>query len=136
VAWHHGASAGQERGQAEEGLLFQPLNEGGVAQPQADGSGVVPACKGRSDSVLPCGRRVLRFHWHWWGVSMAFSRKDMRHLSHALAIAGIIGAKKLVWQAAAALGVGAESASDSGSDGRRSTRKKTQRAVRPVRSRT
>jgi hypothetical protein len=42
---------------------------------------------------------------------MAFSRKDMRHLSHALAIAGIIGAKKLVWQAAAALGVGAESAS-------------------------
>jgi RHS repeat-associated protein len=54
---------------------------------------------------------LLRWHWHLWGFSVALSKNDMTHLSDALTAVGIALAKKLAWQAAAALGVGALTAS-------------------------
>jgi RHS repeat-associated protein len=88
----HPGEANQSAPFVEEGTLFRP----------AEGTIRLPVCKAHTTG--PCTRRILRFHWHWWGVSIALSRNDMNHLSEALGVVATIGAKKLVWEVAAALG--------------------------------
>jgi RHS repeat-associated protein len=80
----------------EEGTLFQPANG-------SERTTGLLVCK--PHATTPCTRRILRFHWHWWGVSIALSRNDMNHLSEALGVIATIGAKKLIWEVAAGLGV-------------------------------
>jgi RHS repeat-associated protein len=106
AVWDPKAGAEHEAA-AGDGLLFRPVGDG-MNQSQTEDF-VVPACNG-AKPALPCGRRVLRFHWHWWGVSIALSRKDMQHLSDATAAIGLILAKKAP-TIASALGITSLSAS-------------------------
>ncbi len=109
AAYYNQGKPGHEEDHVEEGVLYQPMPEAGEpAAPLA--GGVVPLCKtGTKASSQPCAHRILRFHWHWWGVSVAFSRHDMHHLSEALA--AIAGATSIPQpELASAAGVGAASA--------------------------
>jgi RHS repeat-associated protein len=95
VSYHPGQGK-QTSPLLEEGLLFHTEGE--------ENSGM-PLCRpGVTVSPHPCVRRILRFHWHWWGVSIALSRNNMNHLSEALGVVATLGAKKLIWQVAAGLG--------------------------------
>jgi RHS repeat-associated protein len=92
----HPGERNQPAAFVEEGTLFRPASSERTTK--------LPVCK--RHVTAPCTLRVLRFHWHWWGVSIALSRNDMNHLSEALGVVASIGAKKLIWQVAAALGAG------------------------------
>jgi RHS repeat-associated protein len=104
AAYHPGAK-GQEEVHIEPAVLVQPLAES-AAGGGAEASSVVPLCEPGVVSSHPCAHRILRFHWHWWGVSVALSRHDMHHLSQAMvAIAAAVAVP--AGEVASALGVGA-----------------------------
>jgi hypothetical protein len=66
AAYHAGSEPSGQEPHLEEGLLYQPLGEGGEAQTKAGAFGLVPLCRQGSDTV-DCARFALSIGgvWQW-----------------------------------------------------------------------